>query len=357
MPVVVVLAVLYACVRLLLDAMRTGRDHAADQAELLALRHQVRVLERQHGKPRWNRGDRLVLSALAQCLPRVRWGAFLVQPETLLSWHRNLVRRKWASYSRRPRRGRPAVAEEVRRLVVLLARENPGWGYLRIKGELRKLGHQLSASSIKRILRSCRMPPAPRRSSLTWAKFLRAQAATIVASDFFTANTVLLHPLYVIFFIHLESRRLLFAGCTRHPDSAWVTQQARNLAWELSECGLRPRFLIRDRDSKYSKTFDNVIQATGAEVLRTPVRCPRANAIAERWVRSVRREVLDWLLVIDERHLRRILEEYIEHYNSARPHRALGLSPPVVGNSTFPVGPVVRHERLGGLIHEYARVA
>ncbi len=317
-PAPVLFAALYACLQIILDLVRRG-DRASDQAELLALRHQLRVLERRHGRPRWNAGDRLVLAALARRLPRSRWNAFLVRPETLLSWHRQLVRRKWAGYSRRARRGRPPVSQECPDLVLRLARENPSWGYLRIKGELRKLGHELAASTIKRILRGACIPPAPKRSSLTWPTFLRAHASTIVATDFFSVDTVFLKRLYVLFFIHLESRRLLFAACTRNPDSAWVTQQARNLAWELAELGLRARFLTHDRDGKFSPGFD---------------------------------------AVIGERHLRQILKEFVDHYNRVRPHRSLGLSPPA-GVQPRPgrTGIVVRHDRLGGVIHEYCRAA
>jgi len=193
---------------------------------------------------------------------------------------------------------------------------------------------------------------------LTWATFLRAHAATIVATDFFSIDTVFLKRIYVLFFIHLETRRLLFAACTSHPDSAWVTQQARNLAGELADLGIRPGFLIRDRDGKFSPAFDAAIESTGANVRRTPPHCPRTNAIAERWVRSARAEAFDRLLVIGERHLRRILKEFVEHYNAERPHRSLGLSPPIAAiASTELTGPVVRHDRLGGLIHEYWRTA
>jgi putative transposase len=238
------LFVLYACLRLFIDlALAPLCDRAADQAELLVLRHQVRVLER-HGKVvRWRPADRLVLAALARRLPRPSWSTLLVKPETVLRWHRELVRRKWATFARRPRRGRPSITEECRELIRQLANENAGWGCLRLKGELRKLGFEVSASTIRRVLRQHRIPPGPRRSALTWRGFLAAHASTIVATDFFSVDTVFLKRLYVLFFIHLESRRILFTACTESPDSGWVTQQARNLTWELTELGLRPRFL------------------------------------------------------------------------------------------------------------------
>ena len=199
---------------------------------------------------------------------------------------------------------------------------------MRLKGELRKLGFEVSGSTIRRVLRRHRIPPAPRRSALTWRGFLAAHAFTVVATDFFSVDTVFLKRFYVLFFIHLESRRILFVACTESPDSGWVTQQARNLSWELIELGLRPRFLIRDRDAKFTAAFDCVLAAEDMEVRRTPARSPKANSIAEPWVASARHEALDWLLVLNDRHLRCILKEYVEHYNRARPHRSLDLRPP-----------------------------
>ena len=195
------LATIYACFRVLLDLFMRSGDAEVDRAELLALRHQVRVLERRLGRPRWSRADRLVLAALAGHLPRVRWGSFPVRPETLLGWHRQLVRRKWTTFARLARRGRPSITPECRELVLRLAKENPGWGYVRMEGELGKLGHRHSASTIKRILRSHRIPPAPERNSLSWRTFLRAHAATILATDFFTVDTVFFRQVYVLFFI------------------------------------------------------------------------------------------------------------------------------------------------------------
>ena len=353
------LFVLYACLRLLIDlALAPLHDRAADQAELLVLRHQVRVLERHVKVVRWRQADRLILAALTRRLPRPSWSALLVKPETVLRWHRELVRGKWATFARRPRRGRPPISEECPELIRQLAKENTCWGYLRLKGELRKLGFEVSASTIRRVLRRHRIPPAPRRSALTWRGFLAAHASTIVATDFFSVHTVFLKRLYVLFFIHLKSRRILFAACTESPDSGWVTQQARNLTWELTELGRRPRFLIRDRDAKFAVAFDCVLEAEGTEVRRTPPRSPRANSFAERWVGSARREALDWLLVLNERHLRCILKEYVEHYNRARPHRSLELRPPT---GDPPLGDrdrqVVVMTRLGGVLREYSRAA
>ena len=221
-----------------------------------------------------------------------------------------------------------------------------------------KLGFAVSASTIRRILRQHHVPPAPRRSAPTWRRFLAAHASTIVATDFFSVDTVFLKRLYILFFIHLESRRILFTACTESPDTGWVTQQARNLSWELTELGLRPRFLIRDRDAKFAAAFDSVLAAEGTEVRRSPAQSPRANSIAGRWVGSARREALDWLPVLNERHLSRILKEYVEHYNRARTHRSLNLRPPT---GDLPLGdrdsPIIVATKLGGLLREYSRPA
>jgi putative transposase len=250
----------------------------------------------------------------------------------------------------------------VQQLIVRLARENPRWGYQRIKGELLRLGVQVSATAIRSTLRRHGLDPAPRRAPGTWRAFLRQQAAGIIACDFFTVDTVWLRRLYVLVFIELDSRRVYLAGVTANPDRAWVTQQARNLLLVLDERGRRLRFLLRDRDAKFSRSFDDVFRAEGLEVLRTPVQAPKANAYAERWVRTVRAECLDWLLIVGRGHLERVLRVYVKHYNEHRPHRALELEAPdrpfglaVVGEDRQ--GRVRRRDLLGGLIHEYHRAA
>jgi putative transposase len=242
-------------------------------------------------------------------------------------------------------------------LVLRLARENPRWGHRRICGELAKLGFRVSPTSIRRLLAQAKLEPAPRRSGPSWREFLRAQAASIVACDFFPVETVFLRRYYVLFFLAHASRRVWFAGCTRNPSGDWVTQQARNLGLDFSE--QRVRFLIRDRDSKYSGAFDEVVRSEGTRIVRTPVRAPKANAIAERFVRSVRAECLDWLLILNRRHLERVLRVYVDHYNRERPHRALELRAPESDErrERSPVGEIRRRDRLGGLIHEYYRAA
>jgi transposase InsO family protein len=272
-----------------------------------------------------------------------------------LRWHRELVRRKWAQPTRAP--GRPPLEQHVRQLVLRFARENPRWGYPRIAGELLKLGFRVSPSSVRRILLAAGLEPAPRRIGPSWRQFLRQQAASILACDFFTVETLTLRRYYVLFFIELESRRVHVAGCTTNPTGAWVTQQARN----LSLTGLldRTRFLIRDRDSKFSGAFDEVFRSEGITVIQTPIRAPRANAYAERFVRTVRNECLDWLLIIGRRHLEHTLRVFVEHYNAQRPHRGLQLRTPVpvARPALASADQIQRTDLLGGLIHEYEREA
>jgi putative transposase len=335
------------------------RSSAAKDAELLVLRHQVAVLRRQVAQPRLDWADRAVLAALARLLPRPAWRGLFVQPATLLRWHRDLVRHRW-TYPHQ--RGRPAVSTELRVLVLRLAKENPTWGYRRIHGELCRLGYKnrIGASTEWTILQRAGIDPAPIRSALTWQQFLRAQAASLLAVDFFTVDTVLLRRLYVLFAIEVATRRVHVLGVTSHPGGEWVVQQARNLLMAIGDDFGRFRLLIRDRDTKFTTGFDAVLAAEGIEVLITPVRAPRANAYAERWVGTVRREVLDRMLIMGSRQLRSVLAEYADHYNLHRPHRALGQAPPLgPGESAVVVsgGGVVRRDRLGGLIHEYSQVA
>ena len=237
------------------------------------------------------------------------------------------------------------------------SQENPRWGHRRICGELRKLGVDVSPTSIRRLLARAGLEPAPRRAGPSWREFLRAQAASIVACDFFTVESVFLRRYYVLFFIAHASRRVWLAGCTTNPTGAWVTQQARNLGLDFVDQGVR--FLIRDRDSKYSGPFDEVFRSEQIRIVKTPVRAPKANAIAERFVRTVRSECLDWLLILNRRHLERVLRIYLDHYNRQRPHRALDLHPPEPDErrESSPSGEICRRDRLGGLIHEYYRAA
>ena len=353
----VVRTVALMVVRRVLGVLGCGPTPDANEVEIAVLRHQLAVLRRQVTRPRYTPADRMLLATLAKLLPRGRWAVFLVTPSTLLRWHRELVAHRWTY----PHTGRGArgLDEQVVDLVLRLARENPRWGYLRIVEECRSLGVQVSASSVRRILRRHRILPAPRRGGPTWTQFLRAQASGLLACDFFTVETVGLTRLYVLFVVEVERRRVHLAGITGRPTGAWVTQQARNLLMDLDERVYRFRYLIRDRDTKFSAAFDAVFTAAGVEVVRTPPRTPQANAFAERWVRTVRSDCLDWSLVWNERQLHRILTEYLRHYNTARPHRALDLQPPDAARPLAAVVPaaVERVDVLGGLIHEYRRAA
>jgi putative transposase len=248
------------------------------------------------------------------------------------------------------------MPSEAQALVLRLARENPRWGHRRLGGELAKLGYRISPTTIRRLLARAGLGPAPRDSGPSWREFLRAQAARTVACDFLTVESVLLRRYYVLFFIAHASRRVWLAGCSPNPTGAWVSQQARNLGLDLADQGTR--VLIRDRDSKYSLPFDEVFRSGGIRVVKTPVRAPQANAIAERFVKTVRAECLDWLLILNRRHLERVPRVHVEHYNTQRPH-ALNLHPPQRAQPppTPAVGEVRRHDRLGGLIHEYNRTA
>jgi transposase InsO family protein len=332
----------------------------AKDVEIAVLRHQLMVVRRQVARPRFTPTDRMVLATLAKLLPRERWPVFLVTPATLLRWHRELVARRWTYLH--TGRGQQGLDPQIVDVVVRMARENPRWGYVRIVGECRKLGIRVSATSVRRILRRHRLGPAPRRGGPSWAAFLRAQAGGMLACDFLTVETVGLTRLYVLFVVELDRRRVHLAGITAHPTGAWVTQAARNLLMDLDEHARRFRFLIRDRDAKFTAAFDAVFAAAGVETVKIPPRAPRANAYAERWVRTVRTECLDWTLIWNRQHLQRVLTRYLEHYNTSRPHRGIDLEipvpAPVATVTTLPAaGRIERVDVLGGLIHEYRRAA
>ena len=343
------------------------RAERTKDLEIALLRHQIRLLQRRSTRSlRLSRWEKLTIAVLAAKLGRLVAGSrgrlaravLLVQPETVLRWHRELVRRKW-TYRRRGAGGRPSVPAEAEALLLRLAAENPRWGYGRLQGELAKLGHALGRSTVRDVLKRRHVPSAPlrgRRAS-TWRQFLARHRAAVLACDFFTVETVFLKTLYALFFLELGTRRVHFAGCTARPSAAWVTQQARNLAWTLEESGQPVRYLIHDRDAKFPPSFDTVFAAEDVEVIRTPYRAPNANAFAERWVRSARTECLDHLLIASEAHLRRVLTEYVAFYNHARPHQGLDQRCPVALPAPVRDGPVGRRDRLGGLLHDYYREA
>ncbi|MDT4994585.1 MAG: putative transposase [Actinoplanes sp.] len=258
------------------------RDDGAKDVEILVLRHQVAVLRRQVQRPKLEPADRIVLAALSRLLPRSRWPIFLVTPATLLRWHRQLIARHWTYPHARP--GRPPVAAQVRDLVLRLAAENTTWGHRRIHGELVGLGYHVASSTVWKILRQAGVDPAPQRAGPTWKQFLTAQANGILACDFFTVDTVFLKRIYVLFFLEIATRRVHLVGVTARPTGAWVAQQARNLLIDLDQRADSLRFLLRDRDTKFTAAFDTVFTAAGIEVIKTPPQAPRANAFAERWV-------------------------------------------------------------------------
>jgi putative transposase len=338
-----------------------ARSSASKDAELLVLRQEVAVLRRQHPRPKLDWADRAVLAALNRLLPRPLRMSRLVTPDTLLRWHRRLVRWRW-TYPHTV--GRPPVDAQAVVLIEQMARENPGWGYQRIQGELLSLGYRVGASTVRRVLKRLRISPAPDRTRSTWRQFLHTQAATMLACDFFHVDcAVTLRRVYVFFVMEVGTRHVRVLGVTAHPDGAWTVQQARNLLMDLGERATRFRFLIRDRAGQFTAAFDAVLSAAGIEVVKIPPRSPRANAYAERWVRTARAEVTDRMLITGPRHLRAVFDEYVTHYNQHRPHRARNLRPPDHDASTtapitdLAVARIRRRKVLGGLIHEYERAA
>ena len=291
-------------------------------AEVLALRQENAVLRRQVAWVRYEPADRAWFAALSALAPRVRWAeVFPVAPKTLLSWHRRVVAGEYTPMRGRP--GRPSTRSAVKALILRMARDDPRWGHERIAGELIKLGHPIAKSTVWQILRDAGIPLAPRRSGPSWKQFLSAQARTIIATDFLHVDTVLLRRIYVLVFIEHGTRRLHVAGITANPDGAWTAQQARNLAMALGERLEEMRFLIRDRGGQFTAAFDAVFAGCGLRILRSPPQAPRANAIRERLVGTLRRELLDHILILNEAHLRAVLAEFAAHYNAARPHQGI----------------------------------
>jgi putative transposase len=336
------------------------RSNDVKALEIVVRRHELAIVRRRIRRPAISWTDRVLLTAASRLLPRTRWPSLFVTPTTLLRWHRRLVAKRW-TYPRRP--GRPAIRQDVRALVLRLAQENPRWGYQRMVGELKGLGLVVSATTVRAWLRKAGLGPVGRRGGMTWREFVRAHRRSLLAVDFFTVETIWRQRLSVMFFIELESRRVHRAGCPANPSAAWATQQARQLTWTIADGPESFRFVIRDRDQTFADSFDDVFRSVGMEIIRTPCRAPQANGVAERFVRTVRSECLDRLLILDQRHLERTVAAFIDHDNGHWPHRALDLSPPQPlrqppSSASATNGICVRRrDRLGGVIHEYSSAA
>ena len=326
-------------------------------AEILALRHQILVLQRQIDRPSFTPTDRTILALLSRAFDRRRLEGvmLIVKPATVIGWHRRLVARHWTQPPH-ARTGRPPTPTELRRLVLRLDAENPTWGYRRIHGEIRRLGHRIAAATVWQILRNAGREPTPNRTGPTWSEFIGSQAHAMVATDFFCVDTVALRRYYVLFFIEIDTRRVHLAGITTNPTGAWTTQAARNLTMGFDKA---IRFVIRDGAGQYTRSFDDVFAAVGASVITIPPGAPRANAFAERWVRTIRHELLDRTLIWNQHQLLRLLEEFVAHHNTHRPHRSLNQRAPTDEADATVIDPdqqIRRTTTCHGLINEY-RVA
>jgi transposase InsO family protein len=333
----------------LADLPRTKPELLLENA---LLRHQVTILRRGVKRPRCTPADRALLVLLASRLRTWRQALLIVQPDTVLHWHRQLFRCLWRRKSRTAAPAhRPPLAPATVALIRQMAAANRTWGAERIRGELLKLHIRVAKSTIQRYLRGAR---PPRRAGQTWASFLANHGRAIWAADFLAVTDLLFRPLYAFFLLEVGSRRVVHVGVTRHPTDAWVAQQLR----EATPFGRHPKHLILDNDSKYGPAFARVARATGIDLVHTAYRAPKENAICERFLGSVRRECLDHLLVLGEAHLKRILNEYVNYFNTARPHQGLQQRIPALPAGTMPgAGPVRATPVLGGLHHTYQRAA
>ena len=350
----------------LIGIVGLGRlDESEKDLEILVLRKQLDIMKRKQEKPiKATRAEKLTLAVLTTKLkeltkrPASKLGDTIriFKPETVLGWHRELVRRKW-SYKRKSQGGRPRTSKEIDELIVRLVKENSNWGYGKIEGELKKLGYEVPWETVRNVLKRHNIEPAPvRNGSIGWRTVMRHYKEQILACDFFTLETITLRTLYVHFFIEVGTRRVYLAGVTANPTHIWVTQQARQMVWKLDECEEPLRFLIHDNDKLIPDAFDTVFQTEGMRIIPIPYHTPNANAFAERWIRSVRGECLDYILIMNEQHLLRVLREYVEYYNQARPHQGIEQRSPIPYGRPSTNGTIRRRKVLGGIINDYSRV-
>jgi transposase len=362
----VLLRLLYLTLTSVFAALRLLPMSDTDKdIEILTLRHQLTILQRQTPKPRLTSADRALLAALLHRLPRLRLQQLrlIVSPDTILRWHRDLIRRRHANASRRKNPGRPPTHRTIQSLVLRLARENQSWGYRRIHGELTTLGIKVAPSTVWEILKTHGIEPAPQRDRQTWATFLRSQAHAILACDFFTATTLTGTTYYVFAVIEHTSRRIRVLGVTDHPTAEWTAQTARNLVMDLQDACATVKYMIRDRDSKYTRAFDAVFETEGIGIITTGIRIPRMNSIIERWIQTCRHELLDRTLIWNQTHLLHALSEFESYYNQHRHHRSLNSAPlrpapyPLTEPGQLDQLDIRRRDRLGGILHEYQHAA
>ena len=344
--------------------MRLAEDEK--DLEIMLLRQQLRIVERKQQRgpviPRWQKVPLAALAVrlrdkasssrlvLAECIK-------LFKPNTVISWHRAMVRRKW-TYQQGRKPGRPPIDADLERWILIVAKDNPSLGYEKLAGELRKLGFVVSKTTISTVLHRHGILPSPeRRARSSWRVFLNHYKSQLLACDFFTVETLTLQTLYVFFFLEHGTRRVHLAGCTAQPTTAWVTQQARQVTWELQDRDVPLQYLIHDHDAKFTDAFDSVFEAEGIEIVNTPYQAPNANAVAERWVRSVREECLDKIIILNQQHLRRVLIEYTAYYNTRRPHQGLLQDSPAGMLPASQQGPIHYRNVLGGIIRDYYREA
>ena len=352
---------------LLLELLHISRMSDMDKdLEILVLRYQLGIADRKLNRTiKPNRIEKLTLAVLVNRLKsatnhstnELRSSLRLFSPTTVFRWHNELVKRKW-TYKHQNKGGRHRIRKNVQELILRLAKENPRWGYGKIEGELLKLGIKVSQTTIRNILNRHGIIPAPvRGGAIGWRHLMNHYKSQLLACDFLTVETLFLKTVYIFFFIEIGTRRVHIAGLTEHPNGQWVAQQARNFGWFLQERDNDYVCLIRDNDSKYTDSFDNVFESEGINIVCTPFKAPNANSFAERWVKTLRVECLDNLLVVNETHLRRVLTEYVEYYNSRRPHQGLNQQSPIPSPPTETSGLIHRRRILGGVINDYFRIS